>query len=92
MAKKAVVKEEQETKAPETEVKEQENLSTAPVEEQETKAPTTKAGKVYNFTSSNPFLTVTSLGVQFVAGKASTKDLSVARALVTIDGVELVEE
>lgn len=47
--------------------------------------------KVYNFTSSNKFLTVASLGVQFINGKASTKDLSVARALATIDGVERVE-
>lgn len=47
--------------------------------------------KVYNFTSSNKFLTVASLGVQFVNGKASTKDITVARALATIYGVERVE-
>ena len=48
--------------------------------------------KVYKFTSVNPFLTVSSLGVQFRDGKAEVTDLSVARALVTISGVELVEE
>ena len=58
---------------------------TAPEEQKEAK-------KVYRFTSVNPFLSCVSLGVQFVDGKATTDDLSVARALATIDGVELVEE
>ena len=58
---------------------------TAPEEQKEAK-------KVYYFTSVNPFLSCVSLGVQFVDGKATTDDLSVARALATIDGVELVEE
>lgn len=58
---------------------------TAPEEQKEAK-------KVYHFTSVNPFLSCVSLGVQFVDGKATTNDLSVARALATIDGVELVEE
>lgn len=48
--------------------------------------------KVYKFTSIYRALTVSSLGVQFVDGVATTTDLAVARALVTIDGVELVEE
>lgn len=65
----------------------------------ETKAPevttdpeVTKAKKVHTFISSNKYLTVNSLGVQFVAGKATTEDLEVAKALATIDGVTLVEE
>ncbi len=55
------------------------------------KAESKTENKVYNFISSNKFLTVASLGVQFIDGKASTDDLEVARALATIDGVELVE-
>lgn len=51
-----------------------------------------KEDKVYTFKSKNPFLSCVSLGVQFVDGKATTDDLSVARALATIDGVDLVEE
>ncbi len=56
-----------------------------------TEAEAKREEKVYNFTSSNKFLTVASLGVQFVNGKASTKDITVARALATIYGVERVE-
>lgn len=56
----------------------------------ETKA-TTKA-KVYNFVSANKYLTVSSLGVQFVNGKATVTDVEVARALATLDGVTLVED
>lgn len=55
-------------------------------------APAKEAKKVYTFKAENPFLSCASLGVQFVDGKATTDDLSVARALATIDGVELVEE
>ncbi len=51
-----------------------------------------KPVKVYAFTSENKYLTVSSLGIQFVDGKATTTDLSVARALATIEGVNLVEE
>ena len=50
------------------------------------------AEKVYKFKSENPFLSVVSLGVQFINGNASTKDLAVARALARIDGVTLVED
>ena len=46
--------------------------------------------KEYKFTSTNKFLTVSSLGVQFIGGKATV--VEVARALATIDGVELVED
>lgn len=48
--------------------------------------------KFYRFTSDNKFLTVTSLGVQFINGKAETDNPAVARALTTIDGVELIED
>ncbi len=48
--------------------------------------------KVYKFTSENPYLSCTSLGVQFIEGKASTQNLAVARALAKIDGVTLVED
>ena len=48
--------------------------------------------KVYKFKSENAFLTVSALGVQFMNGVATTTNLAVARALVKIDGVEMVEE
>jgi hypothetical protein len=48
--------------------------------------------KVYHFTSINPFLTCAHLGVQFINGKAKTTHLEVARQLVKIAGVELVED
>lgn len=56
----------------------------------ETKATITK--KKYNFVSANKYLTVSSLGVQFVNGKATVTDVEVARALATLDGVTLVED
>lgn len=60
----------------------------------ETKAETkaTTAKKKYNFVSANKYLTVSSLGVQFVNGKATVTDVEVARALATLDGVTLVED
>lgn len=48
--------------------------------------------KVYNLRSSNKYLTVSSLGVQFMAGKYTTTDPAVARALLEIDDVELIED
>lgn len=51
-----------------------------------------KVEKVYKFTSTNKFLTCAGLGVQFIDGKATTTNLAVAKALVNIAGVELVEE
>lgn len=57
--------------------------------ETETKAEDKK--KVYTFRSSNKFLTVAALKVQFIDGKATTDNLEVAKALATIDGVELIE-
>lgn len=67
--------------------------------EQAKKAETTKAEqakkaveKVYKFKSANKFLSCASLGVQFIDGTATTTNVEVARALVKVDGVELVEE
>lgn len=60
---------------------------------EEKKTATNKAeAKVYHFTSKKKFLTCAGLGVQFMDGKASTNNLEVAKALVKIDGVELVED
>lgn len=47
---------------------------------------------VYKFVSQNKFLTCTALGVQFMDGKAETKDLAVAKELAKISGVQRVEE
>lgn len=61
--------------------------------EEKAKATTTaKAEKVYKFTSENKFLTCSAVGVQFIDGKAETKSLEVAKVLVTLDGVKLIEE
>ncbi len=53
---------------------------------------TTTKEKVYKFISQNKFLTCTALGVQFMNGKAETKDLAVAKELAKISGVQMVEE
>jgi len=47
---------------------------------------------VYHFTSENPYLTVSAVGVYFSDGKASTDNLAVAKYLAGLEGVELVEE
>ena len=52
----------------------------------------TEGAKVYKFTSENKFLSCFALGIQFIDGKASTTNLEVAKALVNIKGVELIEE
>lgn len=52
----------------------------------------TETAKVYKFVSQNKFLTCTALNIQFMDGKAETKDLAVAKELAKIDGVQLVEE
>ncbi len=52
----------------------------------------TDAPKVYKFTSQNKFLSCSGLGVQFINGKASTTSLEVAKALVNIDGVTMLED
>lgn len=59
---------------------------------EETKVEAKAEAKVYNLRSSNKYLTVSSLGVQFMAGKYSTTDPAVARALLEIDDVELIED
>lgn len=69
-----------------------ENIET-PIEEQAVAGKAkTEGAKVYNFTSVNKYLSCYALGVQFINGKASTTNLEVAKALVKIEGVELVEE
>lgn len=67
----------------------------APVQAEETpvvQEPKAEKARVYRFTSTNPYLTVAYLGIQFTDGKAETDNLAVARALAKIGGVELVEE
>lgn len=52
----------------------------------------TAKDKVYKFISQNKFLTCTALGIQFMNGKAETTDLAVAKELVKISGVQMVED
>lgn len=47
--------------------------------------------RVYKLTSENKFLTVSALGVQFMKGSYETTDPATAKALLTIEGVDLVE-
>ena len=53
---------------------------------------TKKAVKAYKLKSANKFLSCAGLGVQFIDGVYTTSNLEVAKALVKIDGVELVED
>lgn len=48
--------------------------------------------KVYKFKSTNPYLTVGNLGIQFRDGVATTSNLEIAKALAKVGGVELVED
>lgn len=101
MPRKAQSTPEQEEKkeavnAPADEKQEQEKGTEAPTEgavspEQEEKKED-KPKKVYHFTSENPYLTVSAVGVYFSNGKASTDNLAVAKYLTGLEGVELVEE
>lgn len=101
MPRKAQSTPEQEEKkeavnAPADEKQEQEKGTEAPTEgtvspEQEEKKED-KPKKVYHFTSENPYLTVSAVGVYFSDGKASTDNLAVAKYLAGLEGVELVEE
>ena len=75
---------------PQEEVK-QETPVQDPVETTEQETPQEEV-KVYKFTSSNKYLTVAHLGIQFREGKAETTNLEVARALAKVGGVDLVEE
>lgn len=75
-----------------------ENRGTTP-EEKTPEAGTTKGkgerkpkGKVYKFVSDNKFLTCSSVGVQFINGKAETSSLEVAKVLATLSGVTMVED
>jgi hypothetical protein len=61
-----------------------------PVQEAVKQAPVQT--KVYKFKSTNPYLTVTALGIQFREGKAETTNLNIAKALAKVGGVELVED
>ena len=45
-----------------------------------------KPKKVYHFTSENPYLTVSAVGVYFSDGKASTDNLAVAKYLAGLEG------
>lgn len=95
MPRKAQSTPEQEEKkeavnAPADEKQEQENGTEAPTEQEEKKED--KPKKVYHFTSENPYLTVSAVGVYFSDGKASTDNLAVAKYLAGLEGVELVEE
>ena len=106
MPRKAQSTPEQEEKkeavnAPADEKQEQENGTEAPTEDMPRKAQSTpeqeekkedKPKKVYHFTSENPYLTVSAVGVYFSDGKASTDNLAVAKYLAGLEGVELVEE
>lgn len=101
MPRKAQSTPEQEEKkeavnAPADEKQEQEKGTEAPTEgavspEQEEKKED-KPKKVYHFTSENPYLTVSAVGVYFSNGKASTDNLAVAKYLAGLEGVELVEK
>lgn len=101
MPRKAQSTPEQEEKkeavnAPADEKQGQEKGTEAPTEgavspEQEEKKED-KPKKVYHFTSENPYLTVSAVGVYFSNGKASTDNLAVAKYLAGLEGVELVEE
>lgn len=72
----------------------EENITPAQetVEADVQETPAQEEVKVYQFKSENPYLTVTHLGIQFRAGKASTTNLEIARALAKTGGVELVED
>lgn len=59
---------------------------------EETPKAETPKGKVYTFVSDNKFLTCSSVGVQFINGKAETSSLEVAKVLATLSGVTLVED
>ena len=61
---------------------------TAPVQE----TPVQEEVKVYQFKSTNPYLTVAHLGIQFREGKAETTNIGIAKALAKFGGVELVED
>jgi len=81
------------TVAPEVTTPETEGAET-PTQEGTKKKTTTakKDNTVYKFTSANKYLSCNGLGVQFINGEATTTNVEVAKALVKIEGVELVED
>lgn len=85
MATATAKTEKEQVQAPET-------TETAKAPEATAKTEKKAEEKIYNFTSVNKFLTCSGLGVQFIDGKATTKSLDIAKALVKIEGVELVEK
>lgn len=48
--------------------------------------------RVYELRSTNKFLTVSALGVQFMRGRYKTDNPAIAKALLNYEGVELVED
>lgn len=50
-----------------------------------------EAKKTYTLRSSNKFLTVSELGVQFMNGKYVTSNPGIAKALLSYDGIELMD-
>lgn len=87
-AEKATQEPVQVTEEPKVQVTEEPKVEAKAEPKVEAKA----EAKVYNLRSSNKYLTVSSLGVQFMAGKYSTTDPAVVRALMEIDGVDLNED
>lgn len=51
-----------------------------------------EAKRVYKFSSDNKYLTCAALGIQFMNGKAETDNLEIAKALVKISGVTMIED
>lgn len=97
MPRKAQSTPEQEEKkeavnAPADEKQEQEKGTEGAVSPEQEEKKEDKPKKVYHFTSENPYLTVSAVGVYFSNGKASTDNLAVAKYLAGLEGVELVEE
>lgn len=83
----------QETELQETEAQDTEAQASTEKQEKEQEAPQEEVkAKTYKFTSSNKYLTVANLGIQFRDGKAETTNLEVAKALAKVGGVEMVEE
>lgn len=82
------------TEAPETKATEKtaEKATGAKKGSSKTTEGATTGGKVYNFTATNKYLSCVALGVQFVDGKATTDKLEIAKELVKLDGVNLVED
>ena len=63
------------------------------VKQEATETPAVEEVKqVYKFKSTNPYLTVGNLGIQFRNGVATTSNLEIAKALAKVGGVELVED